>query len=356
MTALAIVDTDALQDAIRETRGPLVAMAGGTKPALSAAPDGAVTLDVSGLSGIVDYDPRELTITARAGTPVEEVRHALAEHGQRLPFDPPLGRAGATLGGVVAAGTSGAGAFRHGGVRDFVIGVRFIDGTGRLVGGGGRVVKNAAGFDLPKLMVGSCGGLGVLVELTFKVFPAPRETTTAVLELGDLAAGLSAMVRLARGPLSIEALDLELPGRVLVRLDGPPATRARRVAEVVGAAPELVAGDDERRLWDDAGELAWIPADARAVRVATTPRRVPALNAALAKAGATARYSRGGQLAWVAWPISAELADLDACLRACECTGLALTGSPARRPLGATDGGAFGQRIRAALDPDRRFA
>jgi glycolate oxidase FAD binding subunit len=316
-----------------------------------------MALDLSALRGIEEYDPRELTITAQAATPVEEVRDALAEHGQQLPFDPPLGRAGATLGGVVAAGTSGAGAFRHGGVRDFVIGVRFVDGTGRLVGGGGRIVKNAAGFDLPKLMVGSCGGLGVLVELTFKVFPAPRETTTAVLELDDLAAALSAMVRLARGPLSIEALDLEPPGRVLVRLDGPPATRLHRVAEVVGAAPELVVGDaDERRLWDEAGELGWIPADARAVRVATTPRRIPALNAALAEAGASARYSRGGQLAWVAWPISAELADLDACLRACECTGLALTGPPARRPLGATDGGAFAQRIRAALDPDRRFA
>ena len=118
------------------------------KPALSTPPEGVVPLVVSGLRGIVEYDPEELTITALAGTPVRVVQEALAAHGQHLPFDPPLARAGATLGGVVAAGTSGSGGHRHGGVRDFIIGARFVDGTGALVGAGGRVVKNAAGFDL----------------------------------------------------------------------------------------------------------------------------------------------------------------------------------------------------------------
>ena len=141
----------------------------------------------------------ELTITALAGTPVRVVQAALAAHGQHLPFDPPLARAGATLGGVVAAGTSGPGRHRHGGVRDFIIGARFVDGTGALVGGGGRVVKNAAGFDLPQLMVGSMGRLGVLVEVAFKVFPAPPAWGTLAAEAPGLDAALDAAQR-ARPP------------------------------------------------------------------------------------------------------------------------------------------------------------
>ncbi len=139
----------------------LLPVAGGTKPALSSSSRADVQrLDVSELTGVLEYDPAELTLTALAATPLVEVQTALAEHGQHLPFDPPLAEAGATLGGVVATGAAGAGAWRNGGVRDFVIGVRFVDGTGRLITGGGKVVKNAAGFDLPKLMVGSIGRLG----------------------------------------------------------------------------------------------------------------------------------------------------------------------------------------------------
>ena len=113
---------------------------GGTKPALSSPPEGTATLDVAGLTGIEDYDPEELTFTARAGTSLAEIEAALAENGQYLPFDPPLVAAGATLGGTVAAGASGPMRYRSGGVRDFILGVRFLDGEGRLVRAGGRVV------------------------------------------------------------------------------------------------------------------------------------------------------------------------------------------------------------------------
>ena len=105
----------------------------GTKPPLSTSPDDAVTLDVSGLSGIIEYEPGEFTFTALAGTPIEDIAAALAEHGQFLPFDPPLVEAGATLGGTVAAGLSGPGRYRYGGVRDFVLGIRYVDGAGEVV-------------------------------------------------------------------------------------------------------------------------------------------------------------------------------------------------------------------------------
>jgi len=140
----------------------VVARGSGTKRGLGALEGDATVLDLSRLSGVLEYEPGEFTFTALAGTPVAVVNRLLAEHGEYLPFDPLLAEGGATLGGTVAAGLSGSGRYRFGGVRDFILGVRFVDGTGALVRGGGKVVKNAAGFDLPKLMVGSLGQYGAL--------------------------------------------------------------------------------------------------------------------------------------------------------------------------------------------------
>jgi glycolate oxidase FAD binding subunit len=348
---------EAICDAVRA--GPRVLpVAGATKPALSssAAPD-VVAVDVSGLAGIVDYDPRELTVTALAGTAVADLQAALAEHGQHLPFDPPLAEAGATLGGVVAAGTTGPGGFAHGGIRDFVLGVQLVEGGGRLVGGGGRVVKNAAGFDLPKLMVGSLGRLGILTRLTFKVFPVPRSTTTVVLDAGDLAAALAAVAALGRSPLAILALDVEPPGRVHVRLDGPPATRVARVEAVTGLVAEgALQGAEEHAHWRGARELRWVAAGASVVRVALAPRTAAALVPRLEAAGAVVRLSLGANLAWVAWPADASRAALHDALCDAGARGVALTGPPGDRlVLGPPSGGAFGERLREALDPQGRF-
>ena len=148
----SVVQVTSVED-VQEAIGAgacVLARGGGTKPALSSVADAAV-LDLSALRGITEYQPSEFTFSARAGTPLAEIASALAEHGQALPFDPPLVDAGATVGGAIAAGLSGSGRYRYGGIRDFLLGVRFVDGQGRLVRGGGKVVKNAAGFDLPKL-------------------------------------------------------------------------------------------------------------------------------------------------------------------------------------------------------------
>ena len=347
----------AVQEAVREG-GRVLPVGGGSKSALSTPPAGAAALDVSGLRGIVDYDPAELTFTALAGTPVAEVGAALAEHGQHLPFDPPLAAAGATLGGVVAAGASGANAYRHGGVRDFVVGVRIVEGTGTLVRGGGTVVKNAAGFDLSKLMVGSMGRLGVIVEVSCKVFPAPRATATLVADTGSIEAALAVIAALGRGPLELEALDLEPPGRLLVRLggdaEGLPA-RADRLTTALGVPAERLEGEADAAVWRDAAELAWVGVGGRIVRVALTARGVGALQAALAPIGARVRYSRGANVAWVAWPEDRPLAQLDASLSSLGLAGMVLTGPADRILLGMRGGGAFGARIRAALDPHSRF-
>src|SRR3954462_5507459 len=174
-----------LVDAIRATPRVL-AVGARTKPRLSQVEEGVALLSTRGLKGIVEYDPSEFTFTALAGTPVREIASALAEKGQGLPFDPLMTDVGATLGGTVAAGLSGPGRFRFGGLRDFILGVRFVDGEGRLLRMGGKVVKNAAGFDLPKFFVGSLGRFGVLAQITFKVFPRPAFALTLRLTAGTI--------------------------------------------------------------------------------------------------------------------------------------------------------------------------
>ena len=161
-----------LVEAVR-SQPHVLAIGARTKPRLSQVPNDVCLISTGALRGIVEYEPEEFTFTALAGTSVREIGQVLAEKGQYLPFDPMWVEAGATLGGTVAAGLSGPGRFRYGGVRDFILGVRFVDGRGRLLRMGGKVVKNCAGFDLPKFFVGSLGRYGALAEITFKVFPAP---------------------------------------------------------------------------------------------------------------------------------------------------------------------------------------
>ena len=206
----------------------VIAVGAETKPRLSAVD--AVKISTLQLRGITEYEPTEFTFTALAGTPVREIVAALAEKGQYLPFDPMLVEAGSTIGGVVASGLSGPGRFRFGGVRDFILGVRFVDGMGRLLRLGGKVVKNAAGFDVPKFLVGSLGRFGVIGEVTFKIFPKPESMLTLALPFDA-----EAMVRIASSRLEAAALDVQ-PGAaaMLVRLAGPETALALLAKEIGG--------------------------------------------------------------------------------------------------------------------------
>ncbi|CAN0269046.1 unnamed protein product, partial [Chrysoparadoxa australica] len=157
---------------------------GGTRAiGVTTAPQ---VLETGGLAGITLYEPGALTLVARAGTPLVEIEAALAAEGQRLAFEPMdhrglLGTQGApTIGGVVAANVSGPRRVQAGACRDFMLGVRFVDGTGTVVKNGGRVMKNVTGYDLVKLISGSWGTLGVLTEVSLKVLPQP-ETAACVM-------------------------------------------------------------------------------------------------------------------------------------------------------------------------------
>jgi glycolate oxidase FAD binding subunit len=353
-----------IQEAVRGAQPGvrLLPVGSGSKPALSgSARDDVELLDVSGLSGIVEYDPTELTLTALAGTPIAEIEAALAEHGQYLPFDPPLAGAGATLGGTLAAGASGPGAWRYGGIRDFVIGVRFVDGAGRLITGGGKVVKNAAGFDLAKLMVGSIGRLGVIVQVSCKVFPTAPASVTLEFACERTDRALAAVTALARGRVELDALEVFPGGRVFARLTGRAdtlAARCARVVELAGAEARPYQGEDERTLWHEAREFGWLKDGGTLVRVGLSLRQVRELETAVASSApeAAVRFGIAGTVAWIGLPAGAELDALDSCLRALGLPGMVLLGAPDRPLLGpSVSGGPFGARIVRALDPHSRF-
>ena len=225
-SVLNVQSADEVSQAVREHTAIGVS-GGGTKRGLVAKGD--VVLDMRSLAGITEYEPDEYTFTAKAGTTLRQIVETLGGEGQYLPFDPLFVDEGATIGGTVAAAMNGPGRLRYGGVRDFIIGVRFVDGEGRQIRGGGKVVKNAAGFDCPKLMVGSLGRLGVMTEVTFKVFPKPEARLTVACEVNDLQSGVDLVCRIARGPFDAEAVELSPPGKVIVRLAGHEAALKPRL-------------------------------------------------------------------------------------------------------------------------------
>jgi glycolate oxidase FAD binding subunit len=173
------------QERIRASMAAKIALrirGGGTKDFYGETPRGEV-FETRPYAGIVDYEPTELVITARAGTPLAEIEQTMADHGQMLAFEPPHYGPGATLGGAVAAGLSGPRRPYAGAVRDLVLGIRMFDGRGEDLNFGGRVMKNVAGFDVARLMSGALGTLGILTEVSLKCLPLPRTEATRSFEM-----------------------------------------------------------------------------------------------------------------------------------------------------------------------------
>ncbi len=294
-----------LADAVRSAPRVL-AVGAGTKPRLSQVPGDVAKISTAKLRGIVEYEPSEFTFTALAGTPVREITAALAGSGQYLPFDPLLAEAGATLGGTVAAGTSGPGRFRYGGLRDFILGVRFVDGTGRLMRLGGKVVKNAAGFDLPKFFVGSAGRFGAFAEITFKVFPRPAARRTVRLEGLDAAGAMTVFAAAGRARWELYALDyVPAEQSVYAQLGGPAAALEALAGEMLGRwKGATLEADIADRFWRESAECAWAHVGGTLVKVAVMPSEVAGLLARLPPEGRV-RISAGGNVAWLSLPAGA---------------------------------------------------
>lgn len=353
-TLLAPESIPQLVDAVRSTPR-LLAVGAGTKPRLSAVD--AVKLSITRLRGISEYDPSEFTFTAAAGTPIREIAGALAERGQYLPFDPMLVEAGATLGGTVAAGLSGPGRFRFGGLRDFILGVRFVDGSGRLLRMGGKVVKNAAGFDLPKFFVGSVGRFGVLAELTFKVFPRPASSLTIRLTAATLEDAVQVLTEAASSRFEFDALDI-VPGEpgVLARLAGPQIALESLSREVFARWPgEALTQDAAGTLWRGLGEFRWAHPGTPLVKVALSPRTAVALGQTIQSLGGVRWHlSAGGNQAFVSLASTEQAEELDGHLRR-----LGLAGVSLRRTgplwLGVRARPEIAEAVKQALDPVNRF-
>lgn len=178
-------NTEAIAERVRaaaRTGTPLAIRGGGSK-AFYGHSTSAETLDIAPHSGVLNYEPTELVLTARAGTPLAEIERLLADEGQMLGCEPPHFGGGATLGGVVAAGLSGPRRPYAGAVRDHVLGVRIVDGNGAVERFGGEVIKNVAGYDVSRLTVGALGTLGVVLDVSLKVLPLPEAERTVCLEL-----------------------------------------------------------------------------------------------------------------------------------------------------------------------------
>lgn len=216
---------------------------GGTKAFYGGTPQGLV-LDTRGLSGISSYEPSELVITARGGTPLAEVEAALAEQGQCLPFEPPRFADGGTVGGMVAAGLAGPARVSVGGVRDYVLGATLLNGRCETLSFGGQVMKNVAGYDVSRALAGSLGVLGVICEVSLKVLPVPPATLTLRLE-ADQASAIRRLNEWGGQPLPLNA-SAWWDGMLVLRLSGAAAA-VRSAQEKIGG--EVVEASLAATFW-----------------------------------------------------------------------------------------------------------
>ena len=328
-TTMRPADEAGVIEAVRwavETGSPLEVVGQGSKRGLGRAAQARATLDLSRLAGVTLYEPEELVLSARAGTPIAEIEALLSENGQEMAFEPldygPLHgrpRGAGTLGGVISCNLAGPRRLKAGAARDHVLGVRVVTGRGEAIKSGGRVVKNVTGYDLSKGVTGAYGTLGVLTEITIKVLPrAEAEMTLVVRDLTDEAAS-EAMAR-AMGSSAEVSGAAHLPERVasrvadgalgdaaatLLRIEGFPtsvAYRADALDGLLGGAVERVEGEASRTLWRDVRDaVPFADGTERPVwRVSVAPTMGWKLVDAMRRgAGVDAFYDWQGGLVWL---------------------------------------------------------
>ena len=305
---------DAVADAVRT--GERLEIRGGGSKAQIGAPRDVRMLDMSGLSGVVDYDPAELVLTAKPGTPLSVIKDMLAGEGQMLAFDPfdhgPLfGRppGAATLGGVMAAGVSGSRRVSAGGARDHLLGFHAISGRGEAFVAGAKVVKNVTGYDLPKLAAGSWGRLFAMTEVTVKVLPRGRDTATITAEGLTPRSAQQAMALVmgsAASPQAAAHLPMGLdggPALTVIRLEGFGPSITARLAMIQALWREgpvrVLAQEEASRVWSSLRDLAPL-ADSRPLwRINTPPSAGPALVSVLEPQGANWLFDWAGGLTWL---------------------------------------------------------
>lgn len=346
----AIVDR--LREQVLEARGRrrLEIRGGGSKSWYGASDPEAEPLEVGMLSGIIRYEPSELVLTAYGGTPLAEVEALLAQHRQWLPFSPPHFADSATIGGAVASGLSGPTRWGHGALRDYVLGVRVLDGQGRVLRFGGEVMKNVAGYDVSRLFAGSLGTLGVILEVSLKVLPLPPATRTLRFACSQDEA-IERFNRLAGQPLPLSA-GVWWQGEMTLGLAG---ARAAVEAAATRLGGEVLPEEAARVFWEDVREQrlpAWKLQEGEVLWRLALPPTTPAWADA-----EDALVEWGGGLRWLRRPA----ADDSWFERARAVGGHAMrwrgarTGERVFAPRGAAER-AIEARLKVAFDPDGVFA
>ena len=327
-----------------------------TKPRLSSIPN-VELVSLSRLSGITQYEPSEYTFTALAGTTISTVATKLAEQNQYLPFDTHWIDAGATLGGTVASGISGPQRVRYGGIRDFLLGATVCSGDGHLVRVGGKVVKNAAGFDIPKLMVGSTGRFGVLAELTFKVFPSPPQVKTYRMGVSGAVGAVNSINRLLSSRWEVNALDY-WPERKEIgfQLTGSTESIIAIASDIEHQLTvQLDVENDQQRYWDSVREFSFFDPEQCVVKIPVAGKSYLAIEPWLARQESFATHlGCGGAVLWVSCPVD-EMSNLEKQLVDHELSGLVVRGASPTIWLGKRPQSKMAAAVKSAMDPATRF-
>lgn len=329
------IDERAASAAIREaaqTGQSLEIVSSGTKRNVGRPVAAEAVLDMKAISGILDYKPEELVLSARAGTKLAEIEPILAQRGQMLGFEPCdwgalFGGAASeqTLAGIVAADVCGPRRVKYGAVRDHVIGCRFVNGAGEIIAAGGRVIKNVTGFDITKLMCGAFGTLGAFTEITFRVLPRPSRAAAFILRDCTPETGLAALIRAAQLPLEATGLayfpaearrhlddgqESGSRGQAMIRVEGTAAAVAEKLAflrtEFHGSEIVIAGQPQTEDLFRKIGDGAIFGPDGDLWRLCVPPSAAPN---AIAETGAAIWYADwAGGLLWLQMPASVESA------------------------------------------------
>ena len=301
---------------VAKAEAPFRVQGGGTRPIGGAT--NATALTTGALTGVELYEPGALTLVVKAGTPLADVEALLAAEGQRLPFEPMdhrgmLGTTGEpTIGAVFAANVSGPRRIQAGAARDYLLGVRFVDGRGQVLRNGGRVMKNVTGYDLVKLMAGSFGTLGILTEVALKVLPETATTATLTLQGLDDATAVKALSRALGSPFEVTGAAHRPHGPegaplTLLRLEGSEKSVAYRAAALTKVLEDFGSLDvihdtaSSTKIWREIRDVApFQAADGDVWRLSVKPSDAPGVVAQIP--GAQALYDWGGGLIWLLVP------------------------------------------------------
>lgn len=316
---------------------PLLVQGAGSRANFGHAVLAGHGVSMAGLSGIRSYDPRELVLTAAAGTRLDEIEAALAAQGQQLAFEPPNPRtlfgqgSGGTLGGVFMANQSGPRRLHAGAARDHLLGVRAVNGHGEIWKAGGKVIKNVTGYDLARLLAGSWGTLSLVTEITCKVLPAARCSLTVAVPAADVRHAVAMMIRIAAShfaptglayvPAACTTFDAKFRGRCLVRFEGggggvTERVRALRTLLAPSGDTNDIESGEASVCWQALRDAQPVAGAAVVVKVSVPPAQAPALCAWHTAHGVTAWYlDCGGAWIWLGLP-EAGAAELIAALRA----------------------------------------